>query len=148
LVEYLQSAEELRDEVISALTYPLILVGVGGISVAILLVFVLPKFATMFADLGQALPLSTRMMLSFSHACTSPWSLIGVPLVVAGIFGIYRYFSTAAPGVRRLQAPRAGGWQPAASHRGGSFARTRRALAERRADVAGARHRAGGRGNR
>ncbi len=92
LVEYLASAEELRDEVISALTYPLILVGVGGVSVAILLVFVLPKFATMFADLGQALPLSTRMMLSISDAATSPWSLIGVPVILGGIFALYRYF--------------------------------------------------------
>jgi general secretion pathway protein F len=94
LVEYLASAEELRDEVISALTYPLILVGVGGVSVAILLVFVLPKFASMFADLGQTLPLSTRMMLSISDAATSPWSLIGVPLIIGAVFGIYRYFST------------------------------------------------------
>jgi type II secretion system protein F len=94
LVEYLASAEELRDEVKSALTYPLILVGVGGISVAILLVFVLPKFASMFADLGQALPLSTRMMLAISDAATSPWSLIGVPLVLATLFGLYRYVVT------------------------------------------------------
>lgn len=94
LVEYLASAEELRDEVKSALTYPLILVGVGGVSVAILLVFVLPKFASMFADLGQALPLSTRMMLAISDAATSPWSLIGVPLFFGILFGIYRYFST------------------------------------------------------
>jgi general secretion pathway protein F len=94
LVEYLASAEELRDEVVSALTYPLILAGVGGVSVAILLIFVLPKFATMFADLGQALPLSTRMMLSISDACTSPWSLIGVPLFVGALYGLYRYVST------------------------------------------------------
>lgn len=94
LVEYLSSAEELRDEVKSALTYPLILVGVGGVSVAILLVFVLPKFASMFADLGQALPLSTRMMLAISDAATSPWSLIGVPVILATLFGLYRYVVT------------------------------------------------------
>ena len=94
LVEYLTSAEELRDEVISALTYPLILVGVGGVSVAILLIFVLPKFATMFADLGQTLPLSTRMMLAISDAATSPWSLIGIPVIVGAVFLLYRYLST------------------------------------------------------
>jgi general secretion pathway protein F len=95
LVEYLASAEELRDEVISALTYPLILVGVGGASVAILLVFVLPKFATMFADLGQSLPLSTRMMLAISDFFTSFWALIAVPVIVAALFGLYRYVSTS-----------------------------------------------------
>jgi general secretion pathway protein F len=95
LLEYLTSAQELRDEVISALTYPLILVGVGGLSVAVLLVFVLPKFATMFADLGQTLPLSTRMMLAISDAATSPWSLIGVPLIIGGIYGLYRYVQSS-----------------------------------------------------
>lgn len=94
LVEYLASAEELRDEVISALTYPLILVGVGGASVAVLLVFVLPKFATMFADLGQTLPLSTRMMLSISDFFTSFWALVAVPIVIAAAFGLYRYLAT------------------------------------------------------
>jgi general secretion pathway protein F len=77
--------------VISALTYPLILVGVGGLSVAVLLVFVLPKFATMFADLGQTLPLSTRMMLAISDAATSPWSLIGVPAVLAALYFLFRW---------------------------------------------------------
>ena len=43
---------------------------------------------------GQALPLSTRMMLAISDAATSPWSLIGVPVVLGALFGIYRYFST------------------------------------------------------
>ncbi len=95
LVEYLASAEELRDEVISAMTYPLILVGVGGVSVAVLLVFVLPKFATMFADLGQALPLSTRMMLSISDFFTSWWALVGVPIIVGALYGGYRYLSTS-----------------------------------------------------
>ena len=95
LVEYLASAEELRDEVISAMTYPLILVGVGGVSVAVLLVFVLPKFATMFADLGQALPLSTRMMLAISDFFTSWWALVGVPIIVGALYGGYRYLSTS-----------------------------------------------------
>ena len=95
LLEYLAAAQELRDEVISALTYPLILVGVGGLSVATLLIFVLPKFATMFADLGQTLPLSTRMMLSISDFFTSPWSLIGVPAIIGAIYGLYRYMQNS-----------------------------------------------------
>jgi type II secretory pathway component PulF len=34
------------------------------------------------------------MMLSISDAATSPWSLIGVPVIIATLFGLYRYFST------------------------------------------------------
>jgi general secretion pathway protein F len=94
LVEYLRNVQELRDEVRSAMTYPILLTAVGAISIAVLLVFVLPKFATMFADLGQALPLSTRMMLSISDAFTNVWTLPIVIAIVGGIFGLYRYVTT------------------------------------------------------
>jgi len=93
LVEYLTSVQELRDEVRSALTYPILLTAVGAISIAILLVFVLPKFASMFADLGQALPLSTRMMLALSDAVTSIWLLPGAAVVAGGGYALYRYLT-------------------------------------------------------
>jgi len=96
LVEYLRNVQELRDEVRSAMTYPILLTGVGAISIAVLLVFVLPKFATMFADLGQALPLSTRMMLSISDAFTNIWTLPIFLAIVGGSFGLYRYVSTGS----------------------------------------------------
>ena len=94
LVDYLLNVQELRDEVRSATTYPILLTGVGAVSVAVLLIFVLPKFATMFADLGQALPLSTRMMLGISDAFTSIWTLPAIVLAIGGSYGLYRYVST------------------------------------------------------
>src|SRR5882724_10720571 len=94
LVDYLNNVQELRDEVRSAMTYPILLTGVGAVSIAILLVFVRPKFATMFSDLGQALPLSTRMMLGITDVFTSVWALPIFLAVVGGVFGIYRYVST------------------------------------------------------
>jgi type II secretion system protein F len=94
LVDYLRNVQELRDEVRSAMTYPILLTGVGAVSITVLLVFVLPKFATMFADLGQALPLSTRMMLGISDLFTNIWTIPAVVAVVAGAFGFYRYIST------------------------------------------------------
>ncbi len=94
LVDYLRNVQELRDEVRSAMTYPILLTGVGAVSVTVLLVFVLPKFATMFADLGQALPMSTRIMLGISDMFTSIWMLPGVVAVVGGAYGLYRYAST------------------------------------------------------
>jgi general secretion pathway protein F len=91
LVDYMASAEDLRDEVRAALTYPLLLVVVGGLSVIFLLVYVLPKFASMFADLGEALPLSTRIMLSVSDAFSSFWTLPIAIAIIGGIYGLYRY---------------------------------------------------------
>ncbi|TMA69967.1 MAG: type II secretion system F family protein, partial [Deltaproteobacteria bacterium] len=58
LTEYLERAQQLRDEVRSALTYPILLTFAMSGSMMFLLVYVLPKFSSMFADLGRALPLS------------------------------------------------------------------------------------------
>jgi general secretion pathway protein F len=96
LVDYLNNVQELRDEVRSAMTYPILLTGVGAVSIGILLVFVLPKFATMFADLGQALPLSTRMMLGISHTVTSVWILPLLVVVVGGGWALFRYLNTGS----------------------------------------------------
>lgn len=94
LVDYLASAQELRDEVRSAMTYPILLTAVGAVSITILLVFVLPKFATMFADLGQALPLSTRIMLGISDVFSSVWILPTLLLLGGGSYGLFRYLNS------------------------------------------------------
>jgi general secretion pathway protein F len=94
LVEYMTRVEELRDEVRSALTYPILLVVVGGFSVVFLLIYVLPKFASMFEDMGSALPLSTRIMLSVSNAFTSIWTIPIMLLIFGGLYGLYRYLDT------------------------------------------------------
>ena len=73
LREYLESADELRGEVRSALVYPVILTIVALGSVTILLTYVLPKFAAIFSQAGQALPLSTRFLLGLSDAMRSYW---------------------------------------------------------------------------
>ena len=111
LVDYLASVQELRDEIRSAMTYPILLTGVGAISIAILLVFVLPKFANMFADLGQALPMSTRMMLAVSDFFTSVWFVPGTLAMAAMIYGGHWYLSTrqrAAFDAFKLRLPIAG----------------------------------------
>jgi len=66
LNEFLESAKELRDHVVSALIYPAILSVTGGISIIILLAYVLPKFSVIFAELGGALPVPTRVLLAVS----------------------------------------------------------------------------------
>ena len=70
----LQAAEQLkleislRRKVRAALTYPTVMVIVGIGVVSFLLSYVVPKLAALFADLGQALPLPTRILLTLSSA--------------------------------------------------------------------------------
>jgi general secretion pathway protein F len=87
LVEYLQSAQELRDEVRSALTYPVLLTAAMGGSMMFLLVYVLPKFSSMFTDMGRALPLSAQIILGLSSAIRSYWWVFAL-LIAGTVFGI------------------------------------------------------------
>ena len=93
LAEYLERSQQVQDEIKSALTYPILLTFVGGASVVILLTYVLPKFAVIFSDVGQALPPSTRMLLGLSHGLRAYWWAL--VLIGGGIwFGWRQYLAT------------------------------------------------------
>jgi len=90
LAQYLQSTKEIRDYLISVMIYPLILIIVSGVSIAILMTFVIPRFARIFSDMGQAIPLSTQIMLSISHSVKSYW-WIGLGIIVMIYLGLRIY---------------------------------------------------------
>ncbi|PYS01508.1 MAG: hypothetical protein DMG16_12625 [Acidobacteria bacterium] len=73
LVEFERSADELRSYLISALIYPILLTGVGAGSIGILLYFVIPKFASIFQEMGAAIPPATMAMLWLSQVTRSYW---------------------------------------------------------------------------
>ncbi|MBW1972636.1 MAG: type II secretion system protein GspF [Deltaproteobacteria bacterium] len=83
LVEYLESSKEFKEYIISAMIYPAILTSVGTGAVIILLLFVIPKFAQIFNDMGQALPLSTAVFLKISLLFRKFWwmALIGFSII-------------------------------------------------------------------
>ena len=90
LGEFLESAKELRDHVISAMIYPAILVLTGILSIILLFTFVLPKFSAIFTELGGALPLPTKILLAVSGAVRSvSWVLVAA--VVAGGLAARKY---------------------------------------------------------
>ncbi|TFG36827.1 MAG: type II secretion system F family protein, partial [Nitrospirales bacterium] len=85
LHEFLETSQELKDHIVSVMIYPSILFAAGGLSIIILLTFVLPKFSVIFAELGGALPLPTRMLLSFSSALRSYWWIALSAIVILWI---------------------------------------------------------------
>lgn len=77
LAAHLEKSKEIRDALVSALIYPAILVLVAISSVLILLTYVVPQFAEMFASAGESLPLSTRITIGAGEALRSwGWSLV------------------------------------------------------------------------
>jgi general secretion pathway protein F len=86
LNEFLEATKEMKDHVVSAMIYPAILIVTGGLSVIILLTFVLPKFSVIFAELGSALPLPTQILLGFSNALQMTWWIILLILIALGMY--------------------------------------------------------------
>ncbi len=62
----LERAAETAARVRGALTYPALLAAVGTGSIALIVLFVIPRFAALLGDLGQALPAATRLLLAIS----------------------------------------------------------------------------------
>lgn len=81
LAEFMARSKALKDTVTSALIYPLILLTVAGLSVVILLTYVVPQFQSLFEDAGRALPLSTQVVIVVGEALRSYW-WVGVALIV------------------------------------------------------------------
>jgi general secretion pathway protein F len=75
LLEFQQSADELKSYLISSLIYPSLLTVVGGASIIVLLNYVVPKFAAIFEDARQALPLPTQILLGASNFTKTYWWL-------------------------------------------------------------------------
>jgi general secretion pathway protein F len=85
LADYLERTAELRGTVTSALVYPMILLVVAGLSVIMLLVFVVPQFTVLFEDMGAALPLPTRIVVGAGDLVRGYWWALLVLIAVAAL---------------------------------------------------------------
>ena len=84
LSEYLERSRGLKDSVISALIYPIILLVLAGLSLVVLLVWVIPQFTPIFEELGGDLPLITKIVLGVGAALQKFWWAI-ILLVFLGV---------------------------------------------------------------
>ena len=84
LVEHLERIRSLRESVLSASIYPLILLSVAIVSLFAMLGFVVPQFEKLFTDLGDALPLATRMVVKAGQVFRDWGIAIAIGLALAG----------------------------------------------------------------
>jgi type IV pilus assembly protein PilC len=87
LATYVEKAVRLKSAVKSALIYPVAVVVIAGVIVGCLLKFVVPIFANLFAGLGVALPLPTRVTIGLSHFIGDFWWII-LGTLAGVIFGL------------------------------------------------------------
>ena len=95
LVEHMERLRALRESVISATIYPAILLFVAVVSLVAMLGFVVPQFEKLFSDMGDALPLATRLVMQAGKIFRD-WGLaIGVVAALAAWFSA-RWLRTPA----------------------------------------------------
>jgi len=108
LVEFEEFSAELRGYLVSALIYPLLLLTVGGVAIAFLLGFVVPRFAQIFEEAGKELPLPTQILMDVSLALRS-YGWLAVLVIVGGVLLAGRWVRTESGRLRwdqwRLKAP-------------------------------------------
>ena len=82
LAELLEHEDEVRGEVLSAVSYPIFVLGFGVLTVAVLLTVVLPRLFSMLQEMLQVLPLPTLILLKISAFLHRHW-----PWIVPGLAG-------------------------------------------------------------
>ncbi len=93
LAAYMEKAQRLKRKVKSALTYPVIVLSIAALVVAIILIFVIPVFQKMFADFGKALPWPTQVVIMISNTLKS-YFLVIIAVIVGVILAVRKYYST------------------------------------------------------
>lgn len=86
----------MRKKIKSAMTYPIVLLGITVLAFFGLMLFVIPQIGKIIKDLGGAdaeLPLLTQVMLELSSFMINFWYLL-IPALIGAIYGLIRYIKT------------------------------------------------------
>jgi type II secretory pathway component PulF len=94
LSDYLEKAEEFKNSLVASLMYPFFVFMVGTLTVIILVGFVIPRLITMFTEMGQALPLPTRILINISGLLQHNWVFI-VAFISISVFLFLRWKRTS-----------------------------------------------------
>ncbi len=110
LAEFQEKAQKIKNKVVAAMFYPIIVLVIAIAIMAFLLVFIVPKFEAIFADMlgGKPLPALTQFVIASSNLVKNHVLLIIVGIVV--LFIAYKLIARTAKGIMaidniKLKAP-------------------------------------------
>jgi type IV pilus assembly protein PilC len=99
LATFIEKAAELKAKIKGAMTYPIVVMAIAFIVIAVILIFVIPVFEDMFASFGSALPVPTQIVVAMSNFMkgNAHWIIIAL-VVISWVLKRYR----ATTGGRKL----------------------------------------------
>jgi len=111
-LRYSDVLERLRKQVVSAAIYPAVVVSLGGLIALFLLLFVMPRFSRMYADLHGPTSMATRALIAISTTLSRHGAVIAVAITVLAIGLVFawqtgaiaRIAGTAARHISPLQS--------------------------------------------
>ncbi len=87
LAEFMERAYRLKKQIIGAMIYPAVVLSFALIIVSGLLIFVVPKFVTLFKERKIELPAATKTLIAISEFMQSSWYVV----IIAGIVGFIAF---------------------------------------------------------
>lgn len=85
LADFMERMQTLRQSVRSALIYPAILLVMAGLTMILMFGLILPQFRPLFEDMGDALPLLTRIFLALGDAVQAWWWAGAIGILLAAV---------------------------------------------------------------
>lgn len=96
LADFLEKAQKLKNKVVGAMIYPIVVVAIASAITLAIVIFLVPKFRDIFSDFGvKTLPAMTEMLINFSN-----WLLQGsppgwlvflfAPIIIIGVYKLIR----------------------------------------------------------
>ena len=102
LAEFQEKAQKIKNKVVSAMFYPAIVLIIAIVIMAFLLVFIVPKFEAIFADMlgGKPLPGLTQFVIGASNFVKNNIFLLGGGII--GLVVLYKYMASTPKGAAMI----------------------------------------------
>ncbi|QTA78573.1 General secretion pathway protein F [Desulfonema limicola] len=85
LADITEKQQALNSRIKSAMTYPILMSIIGTLVLFFLLTFIVPSIASIFTDMGKALPAPTRILIAASNFCKQYWWIIALIIVFISV---------------------------------------------------------------
>lgn len=96
LADFAERDLDVREKLRSAAMYPLLVLGLGSVSIVVIVVFILPRIMETVNTPFAELPLPTRVLMTLSNTARTPAGVVAVLALAAGVFFFFRWAGTEA----------------------------------------------------
>ena len=102
LAVYIEKAEKLKSQIKGAMTYPIVVMVVAAVVLAVIMIFVIPVFQEMFEGGGNALPLPTQIVVNLSDFTVN--YILHIIIALVALFIGFKQFRKSAFGKKQTDA--------------------------------------------